>query len=268
MPNIGQISLLLLAAGLFAAAAGAASTRVAAKHRNLSGLLSWIAIALSVASLMWHSISRGSWVPLEDNFDALVWIGLLLAAFVKYVQRRRPVPGLEWFLFPLVAVLLVAAVIFDSTTPHLYVRTAWSWVHRISSYGAALGLFVAGAGGAMYLIAVHRLRDRRIFSASPLGSLERLEHLTFFSVTVGFALLTIALATGLEPLVRGKSSAQGWLGPKVLLGAMLWIVYAIVLHAPIAPALRGRKVAMLSVAGFVLLTGTLVASQFISGGTR
>ena len=41
----------------------------------------------------------------------------------------------------------------------------------------------------------------------------------------------------------------------------MWLVYAIVMHAPINPRLRGRRAAVLSVFGFCLMIGTLLAVQ-------
>ena len=54
--------------------------------------------------------------------------------------------------------------------------------------------------------------------------------------------------------------------PKVLLAFCVWVVYALVLHAPINPSFRGRKAAMLSILGFVLMVGTLIAVQFMPTG--
>ena len=45
-------------------------------------------------------------------------------------------------------------------------------------------------------------------------------------------------------------------------------MYAIVLHAPINPIFRGRRAAFLSMLGFALMIGTLIAVQFGSGGSR
>ena len=50
---------------------------------------------------------------------------------------------------------------------------------------------------------------------------------------------------------------------KVVLTAIVWLVYAVVLHSPMNPSFRGRKTAVLSVLGFVLMVGTLVAVQFM-----
>ena len=53
--------------------------------------------------------------------------------------------------------------------------------------------------------------------------------------------------------------------PKVLLTLAVWIVYAVVLHSPINPSFRGRKVAFLSILGCLLMVGTLVAVQLVPG---
>jgi len=102
-----------------------------------------------------------------------------------------------------------------------------------------------------------------------LSSLERIEHVTYSSVTLGFALLTVGLVTGLvEILKHGRTNlGEHWYAsPKVLLAFAVWVVYAIVLHAPINPSFRGRKAAILSVCGLVLTLGTLVAIQYVPSG--
>jgi len=74
-------------------------------------------------------------------------------------------------------------------------------------------------------------------------------------VTLGFALLTIGLITGLVEALQGSAGgrtppgSRWFLQPKVLLAFCVWVVYALVLHAPINPSFRGRKAAMLSILG-------------------
>ena len=55
-----------------------------------------------------------------------------------------------------------------------------------------------------------------------------------------------------------------------ILAFSVWVVYAIVLHAPINPSFRGRKVAVLSIFGFLLMIGTLIAVNFVpaDGGSH
>jgi ABC-type uncharacterized transport system permease subunit len=243
----GVLSLLRLRSG---SPQQSESLRVAAKACAYFGACACAAV------LIWHSAARGDWRPLRDNFDALVWLGLLLALFVLYIQRRKPVGGLDWFLMPVVILLLIGAAIFGGTQPHQYVTSAWSWIHRLTAFAGALAFAVAGAVGVMYLIVNHRLRTKRAMLAGPkFANLERLEHLTLESVSLGFALLTIGALTGINEMFKGKHTSPY----KLVLSAAVWVVYAIVLHAPINPSFRGRKAAVLSVVGFVLTIGTVVA---------
>ena len=227
-------------------------------------------VVLALCVLLWHASSRGSWQPLDDNFDSFLWLSILLALLVLYIQRRHPLRGLDWFVMPMVMLLLVAAAVFGRTEPHEYVDNTWSLVHRITAYGGAGAFAVGCAGGTMFLIVSHRLRNKSLRPGSArapiFGSLERLEHLMLTSVTVGFALLTIGAITGLVKILETGPKPAGvhwFFNPKLLLSAGAWVIYAVVLHSPLNPAFRGRRAALLSVVGFVLMIGTLVAVQFM-----
>ena len=263
-PSTGQIALLIVSIALFAIGIGVSlsriwwdrdALRVGAKACAYGGVLAGMGV------LVWHSVDRRSWWPLEDNFDALIWLGLLLALFVLYVQRTHPLGGLDWFVMPIVVLLLVGAAVFGRATPHEYVPTAWSWVHRVTAYGGALAFAIAAAVGAMYLIVSRRLRARTVPPAAGpnFGSLERLDHLTLLSVTLGFGLFTVGTVTGLFEMFSSDKQTPP---AKLLLAVSVWVVYGIVLHSKVNPSFRGRKTAILSVIGFVLMVGTIVAVQF------
>jgi ABC-type uncharacterized transport system permease subunit len=265
-PTAGQVALLLAAIALFAAGVVLSLSRLwggegrGERLRVAAKASTYLGLAAGLGVLAWHSIDRRNWLPLADNFDALVWLGLLLALFVQYVQRTRPLRGLDWFVMPIAILLLVLAAVFGRTKPHEYdVRSVWLWTHRVTAYGGAVGFAVAGAVGAMYLIVNRRLRDKSAGPGPNLGSLERLEHLTLSAVTLGFALLTVGAVTG---IVRMFAEQKYTPTTKVVLALAVWAVYAVVLHSPINPSFRGRRAAVLSVVGFVLMVGTIFAVQF------
>jgi ABC-type uncharacterized transport system permease subunit len=263
VPNAGQISLLIACIGLFAVGGLFSMLRIAKEKESLriaAKACAWSAIFCGVAVIIWHAAGRQQWLPLDDNFEALIWLGLILALFVMYVQRRHPIPGLDWFIMPIVVLLLIGAAVFGRTKPHEYTSTTWSWVHRAFSYGGAVAFAVAGAMGAMYLVANRRLRMKTAIGGVQLGSLERLERATLMSVTLGFALLTVGAVTGFV-WARHGGPISGW---KVGLTASVWVVYALVLHSPINPSFRGRKAAILSIVGFVLMLGLVVTVQFVT----
>jgi ABC-type uncharacterized transport system permease subunit len=116
--------------------------------------------------------------------------------------------------------------------------------------------------GAMYLVVNRRLRRKQPLPGPNLGSLERLEHITYVAVTLGFAMITIGAITG---FVQMFVSHKDTMLAKLILTTAVWVVYAIVLHSPINPSFRGRKTAMLSILGVVLMIGTLLAVQLMPG---
>jgi ABC-type transport system involved in cytochrome c biogenesis permease subunit len=209
-------------------------------------------------------------MPLEDNFETLATLALLLAGFTLYVQRAKPIPGLDWFLMPIVIVMLLYSALFGIMHPGTYEPAGiWDLAHRASSFAGMAAFGVAAAVGAMYLIASARLRSKAGIGPTPGASLERLENLTHWSVSFGFALLTVGIVTGLAKVLRGPKTTLGphWMtSPKVVLAFSVWVVYAVALHTPITPAIRGRKSALLSIVGFVLMVATLMTVLYMPGG--
>jgi ABC-type uncharacterized transport system permease subunit len=137
-------------------------------------------------------------------------------------------------------------------------------VHRVTAYGGAVAFAVAAGVGAIYVVTSRRLRNKRLVpagnggAATPGSSLESLERLMMLSVTLGFALLTVGLLTGLGRMVGEHAKTPL---AKLLPAGLAWLVYAVVMHAPINPRFRGRRAAMLSVFGFLLMVGTIVVVQ-------
>ena len=265
-PTTGQLALLIVTIALFAAGGVYSALRLWWESRSpriISRVFLGLGILTALSLLIWHSAYRGQWVPVGDNFDALIWLATLLAMFILYLQRHQHLGALDWFVMPLVVLLLIIAAVFGRTEYRSYVGGTWMWVHRVTAYGGAVAFAVAAAAGAMYVLASRRLREKR--SVGPqFGSLERLEHLTMTSVTLGFALLTIGMITGgVQMIGEGRHTPRA----KIVLAVIVWLVYAVVLHAPINPSFRGRKVAVLSVVGFLLMLGTIVTVLLLPGSS-
>ena len=101
----GQLALLFVSIALFAVGAGLSVSRLWWENNGLriaAKACLYLGTAAGLGTLVWHSARRGGWYPLEDNFDALIWLGLLLAGFVLYTGRARPLRGLDGFVVPIV----------------------------------------------------------------------------------------------------------------------------------------------------------------------
>jgi len=269
MPTVGQLVLVVCSAAMYAAAAAFAVRRLYVRRDQrtwLGRMLTLAALACAVAALLWHCLADVGWKLGSDNFAALMWLAVLLGAFVAYVQWMRRITGLDAFALPVVVMLLAAAAVFGRSEPHRY-RTlaadAVVYAHWVTAYGGAAVLAIAALAGAMYITASRRLR--RKLADPPLASLERLERLLMTSATIGFALLTAGLVSG---IIRMIDHGIRLSSAKLLPAVCAWLVYAVVMHAPMNPRFRGRRAAILSVVGFALVICTLVAVQFVPGGIR
>jgi len=273
-PNLAQVILLLSAALLFILGALASIARLRHKSHAMSLLvksLDYWGICGALTGLVWRCIDRGSILPLGDNFQTLAALGVLLAMFSIYMQTIRPVPGLDWFVMPIAALLLVGAAIFGRFMPDRYrADSVWTFTHLLSSFGGTVAFAVAAAVGCMYLRVSANLRRKPAAPAPNFTSLERLENIAHAAAILGFALWTLGMITGLAIVIHeGSHTLLGrypLATPKVILAFAAWVVYALALHTPMTPALRGRKSAYLSVVGFILILGTIIAVQFTPGG--
>lgn len=267
---LGMGTAVYLVGGIFSARrARLERTEAPEPAINLARLLVkiclYIGTCITVGVLVWHCITIGR-PPVDDNFGTFLCLAILLSLFVAYTQRVHPLRGLDFFIMPVVLLMLLLAAVFGKTMPHEYRETTWSTVHRVTAYGGFVAFAVAGAVGGMFLLVNRRLRQKRLAPGQQFGSLERLEHLNIVWATLGFPLLTIGLLTGFFRIFHDGVSELGpqwYRNPKVVLTCAAWVVYALVLHSPINPSFRGRRTAILSVVGLVLMIGIFVAVQFV-----
>ena len=136
-------------------------------------------------------------------------------------------------------------------------------VHTVSSLLSYVAFFVACGAGALFLIQERQIKRKRMgLLFHRLPSLDQLERVNVFAIGLGFALLTVGLSWGLvgSRLLRGT----WWTGdPKEILSATLWACYLILWLARLRATMRGRRVAMLSVLGFMLVLLTFVGASWL-----
>jgi ABC-type uncharacterized transport system permease subunit len=148
----------------------------------------------------------------------------------------------------------------------------WRIVHLLSVYIGSLAVATAAASGALWLYVDRQLRSRdhrasRLKTLGRLADLESIERAITHSATAGFILLSLGLATGLI-VVSSDTTSLGpgwWYSPKVVLAAGVWLIYALVMNVRYVANFRGRRAAVLSIVGLVLLIATFGIAQRLPG---
>ena len=202
-------------------------------------------------------------LPLSDYFDAFLLLGLVLSLLWAYLRWTRHLWALATFLLPMIFALMVLGIVLGlSGARHFGAHNPWVAAH-IASVLLGTASFAAGCvGGITYLLADRRLKKRGQagWDLFALPSLASIEKFTRHAIVLGFALLTLAAITGIFRAVRDpRLMGEHWyFSPKVLLTAVVWLVYGSLLNMRLVPILRGARCAWLSIIGFALLMTVFV----------
>ena len=99
-----------------------------------------------------------------------------------------------------------------------------------------------------------------------MPSLDLLDRINYRLITVGFSLLTLGMLTGglwifLDPKLKAAVH-----DPKILWTVSTWVLYAVLLNGRALVGLRGRKAALMSVAGFAMVVVTFVGVNLLGQG--
>lgn len=227
--------------------------------------------------LLLHAVTLGSEVAgqggmpvgLAQGLSAVAFL-LLAIFFVLDLKFRVPVMGA--FITPAAVAVLLPAVLISAgpeAIPSSFQRPLAPLHITIALLGMAAFAVAAGVA-VMYLLMERQMKGKRfgiLFSRLPsLGFLDRLNQQL---VLWGFVALSVTLVTGV--FFSSYSTGLFWRWePKEIATLVAWFVFALLLNARFFAGWRGRRVAVLTMAGFCVLLVSFFSSYDLThmGGLR
>jgi ABC-type uncharacterized transport system permease subunit len=217
-------------------------------------------------------------VPVTTPFESVMALSWIVALIGLYLMVRSPKPvAVGVFVLPLVLGLVVVAGRYAPRHSDWSrwggVTEFWGTVHGLLLLAGAVSTCLAFAAGLMYLAQANRLKHKRPprFGFA-LPSLELSERLNRGAITVAFPLLTFGLLIGLVLSLAarpgsgsgsGTAVALSWTDPKVASALVMWLAFAVLLHARYRPAMRGRGVMVLTIVAFAFLVFAWVGVEVL-----
>ena len=231
-----------------------------------ASLPAWTLRVLVLPALALHAIAAYGILATPQGINlSLVSVtsltALMVLAMVVAAGVARPVHSLFVLLFPLAALALMASLFLQRNQPATTGMTDVLAVHVLASVLAYSILLMAALQSILVGIAERNIRTRsHILMLRILPPLETMEHLLFVMLWVGFAGLTIAIASGFFYLE--DMFAQHVVHHTVLSSAS-WVVYVVLLTGRVAFGWRGTAAVRWTLAAFALLLLGYFGSKFV-----
>jgi ABC-type uncharacterized transport system permease subunit len=223
-----------------------------------------VALALAFAS---HAVDIG-WLcthglhPVVNAREALSFASWLICGVYLATSFKLHVPVVGALVVPGTMVLDVAARL----TPSQEAPRAGSLLGTMHIVLATAGvaLFAVAAGGAViYLVTERRLKRHKAAGMLRGGpALETLDTLNRRCIVLGFPVFTVAMVTGAVWVARIPGA--GVFTPQYAIATVAWLLYAVLLLARVTAGWRGRRAALMTLAGFATAM-TVLLIYFLRG---
>ena len=221
-------------------------------------------ICFHAAHIIMTGMKRGIF-PLSGRQESLVFLALTLAVSFLFLAIRYRLISLGVFLLPLVLISMLGSIISQSSPVQDILNSRLFYFHTTFLF-LAYTAFVAGTLFAvLYLLQEKELKAKRLRAFyRRLPSLDILDQLFANSMLSGIVLMTAGLASGIYWAHREWD--QGWQSdPKVISAICTWLIYLALTSIRTLTGWRGKRMAVIALAGFVsmLLTFWIAA---LAGG--
>ena len=236
-------------------------------NKRLSNYFILTGLSFHCAFLIVVSIGSGT-LPITTLFESSTFylsLIVLLSVILKFLYRLQ---ALTPFVMPIVTGFSIAsiALIRNDLALTYNLKTFWLFAHIIPLFLGYASFTVSFIFSIMYLTQERQLKKKSfgpLFESLP--SLETLDALMWKTITLGFPLLTIGLVSGTVWAKTSNILGLLWyLDPKVTLGALTWLIYAAILHLRLGASFHGTRVAIVTIAGFVIVILTFIG-PFLMG---
>ena len=194
-------------------------------------------------------------------FNALSLAGWLICALLVALALRQPVENLGIAILPFAALSLVLQLAAPEGTSRPVAADGPIQAHIVLSILAYGAFSIAALQAILLAVQDHQLHAHRPGGLTrALPPLRTMESLLFQMIAIGFAILSLALLSGV--LFLEDIFAQH-LVHKTVLSLAAWLVFAILLWGRFRFGWRGRTAIRWTLSGFAVLLLAYFGSKFV-----
>ncbi len=206
--------------------------------------------------------------PLSNLYESLVFFAWTISVIYLFIEHRYQNRTIGAFAAPLAFLALAYASLSPSISDRIQpllpaLKSNWLIAHVITCFIGYAAFAIAFGISIMYIF---KQRD----TGETNSLLDRLpdsgvlDELTHQLVMFGFLFLTAGIITGAVWANSAWGRYWGW-DPKETWSLITWFVYATLLHARLMRGWRGKRIAVISIAGFAAVMITYFGVNYLPG---
>lgn len=197
--------------------------------------------------------------PLSNYYESLIFFTWCITSVSLIFWRR--IKGSKILSFALLGSFLIMAYANFSPGVEREIRplvpalkSNWLHLHVITCFLSYAFFFLSFLCGLAYLLKDHEKKTMR-----------KIEDINYLAVGLGFVFLTMGILSGSVWAHYAWGSYWSW-DPKETWSLITWIVYAFFLHARFVRGWPGKRMAYVSVIGFLFVLFTYFGVNFLLSG--
>ncbi len=224
--------------------------------------------------------------PFSNMYESLVFFSWTVAALYLFVEVKYRERIIGVFATPLIFLAIAYASLSPSISDRIApllpaLKSNWLIAHVITCFLGYAGFAVAFGFSIMYLLKPAKSGSSSIlpevnssdsqqsgtkFNAliARLPSLDLMDELIHQMVMFGFLFLTIGIITGSVWANSAWGTYWSW-DPKETWSLITWFVYAILLHLRMMRGWYGKRIAWVSIIGFMAVLFTYFGVNLLPG---
>ncbi len=212
-------------------------------------------------------------IPLANFYEALVSLSWTTMIIYFAIELRYKVKLMGALVFPIISLAMAYASLSPGVQSEITplipaLQSNWLTYHVITCFLGYSSFAVSFVTSIVYLFKAGKIEGasrQPVKSTDVAPSLEAIDEIIYKTIAVGFLLLTVGIITGAVWANYAWGSYWSW-DPKETWSLVTWFIYAAFLHARLTRDWRGRRAAIISIAGFACVVFTFLGVNYLLAG--
>jgi len=207
--------------------------------------------------------------PLSNLYESLIFFSWTIAIIYFVMELRLKNKSIGAFVLPIIFLLMAYASFSPNISSQIKPLVPALQSNWLISHVATCFLGYAAFAISFSISIIYLLKYKKIDSINKFLKIfpeqNVLDTLNYQMILIGLLLFTLGILTGSIWAHSAWGTYWGW-DPKETWSLITWLIYAVILHARLSRGWDGKRIAIMSLLGFICVLFTYFGVNFLLSG--